>query len=203
MLRGKRVPGCQETSYVKEKCRSLSVSKEGTIRLTWNAGAEKELCHWGFNGANEFAGRKRQEGSKATILCEWKDKPRKSRQDTEPETSRKAGADLRNVTTSTLQTKKLRLKSLSDMCKVSSSWCQSWDWKPQFLISSLLVLFTSPCYSFSNPKMPWFTQQRLLSIRAEAGITRKPMWLSSLVQGRADDHMVPSHGHMVPSHPFL
>lgn len=54
----KRVPECLETFQVRDYVKSLSVSKEGTLKFTWEAGEEKKLLRRGFNATSEFAGQK-------------------------------------------------------------------------------------------------------------------------------------------------
>lgn len=54
----KRVPGCLETSQVRGNAKSLGVSKEDTLKFTWEAGEEKKLLRWILDAPNEFAGQK-------------------------------------------------------------------------------------------------------------------------------------------------
>lgn len=54
----KRVPECLETSHVRDYVKSLSVSKEGTLKSTREAGEEKKPLRRGLNATSEFAGQK-------------------------------------------------------------------------------------------------------------------------------------------------
>lgn len=70
----KRVPGCLETSHVRDNAKSLSASKEGILKFTWDTREEKECFAGVLMLQTSLLERSRLEGSKA-ILCKWKSKP--------------------------------------------------------------------------------------------------------------------------------